>query len=37
MRLQNYKRAVHRAPPKEFTVDVLQPTKFGARSRDFTQ
>ncbi|KAL1949612.1 hypothetical protein VTO73DRAFT_8493 [Trametes versicolor] len=25
----NYKRAVHRAPPKEFTVDVLTPTKFG--------
>ncbi|OSC96886.1 hypothetical protein PYCCODRAFT_1215232 [Trametes coccinea BRFM310] len=26
----NYKRAVYRAPPKEFTVEVLQPTKFGS-------
>ncbi|KAI0367988.1 hypothetical protein BV20DRAFT_969822 [Pilatotrama ljubarskyi] len=26
----NYKRAVYRPPPKEFTVEVLQPTKFGS-------
>ncbi|KAI0636040.1 hypothetical protein C8Q77DRAFT_1051518 [Trametes polyzona] len=26
----NYKRAVQRPPPKEFTVDVLPPTKFGS-------
>ncbi|KAI0671849.1 hypothetical protein C8Q78DRAFT_801604 [Trametes maxima] len=26
----NYKRAVYRPPPKDFTVDVLQPTKFGS-------
>ncbi|CDO68472.1 hypothetical protein BN946_scf184754.g6 [Trametes cinnabarina] len=26
----NYKRAVYRPPPKEFTVQVLQPTKFGS-------
>ncbi|KAI0833617.1 hypothetical protein BC628DRAFT_1414378 [Trametes gibbosa] len=26
----NYKRAVHRAPPKEFTVEVLPPTKLGS-------
>ncbi|KAI0775100.1 hypothetical protein BD413DRAFT_611459 [Trametes elegans] len=25
----NYKRAVYRAPPKDFTIEVLQPTKFG--------
>ncbi|KAI0359741.1 hypothetical protein OH77DRAFT_860564 [Trametes cingulata] len=25
----NYKRAVYRPPPKEFTVEVLQPAKFG--------
>ncbi|KAH9902664.1 hypothetical protein C8Q73DRAFT_14163 [Cubamyces lactineus] len=26
----NYKRAVYRAPPKEFSVEVLPPTKFGS-------
>ncbi|KAH9847689.1 hypothetical protein C2E23DRAFT_491578 [Lenzites betulinus] len=26
----NYKRAVYRAPPKDFTVEVLPPTKFGS-------
>ncbi|EMD33901.1 hypothetical protein CERSUDRAFT_67539 [Gelatoporia subvermispora B] len=26
----NYKRAVCRAPPREFTVEVLSPTKFGS-------
>ena len=31
---QNYKRAVYRPPPKEFNVEVLTPTRMGARARD---